>query len=56
MKVIFEIQGGSPVEMECNAGENLLEVARHIPSAITRIFPFWGFWMDCLIFATVPTE
>ncbi len=28
MKVIFQIEGGSPVEMECNAGDNLLELAR----------------------------
>ncbi len=28
MKVIFEIEGGSPVELECNAGDNLLELAR----------------------------
>ena len=28
MKVIFEIEGGSPVTMECNAGDNLLELAR----------------------------
>ena len=27
-KVIFEIEGGKPVEMTCNAGDNLLEVAR----------------------------
>ena len=28
MRVIFEIEGGSPVTMECNAGDNLLELAR----------------------------
>ena len=28
MKVIFQIEGGSPVEIECNAGDNLLELAR----------------------------
>ena len=28
MKVIFEIEGGSPVTMECNVGDNLLELAR----------------------------
>ena len=28
MKVIFQIEGGSPVELECNAGDNLLELAR----------------------------
>ena len=27
-KVIFQIEGGSPVTMECNDGENLLELAR----------------------------
>ena len=28
MRVIFEIEGGSPVTIECNAGDNLLELAR----------------------------
>ena len=28
MKVTFQIEGGSPVVMECNAGDNLLELAR----------------------------
>ena len=28
MRVIFEIEGGSPVTMECNVGDNLLELAR----------------------------
>ena len=28
MKVIFQIEGGSPVNIECNMGDNLLEVAR----------------------------
>ena len=28
MKVVFQIEGGSPVVMECNAGDNLLELAR----------------------------
>ena len=28
MKVTFEIEGGSPVTLECNAGDNLLELAR----------------------------
>ena len=28
MKVTFQIEGGSPVIMECNAGDNLLELAR----------------------------
>ena len=28
MKVIFQIEGGSSVEIECNAGDNLLELAR----------------------------
>ncbi len=28
MKVVFEIEGGSPIELECNAGDNLLELAR----------------------------
>ncbi len=28
MKVLFQIEGGTPVTMECNAGENLLELAR----------------------------
>ena len=34
MKVIFEIEGGSPVEITCNAGENLLELARRANVAI----------------------
>ena len=34
MKVIFQIEGGSPVEIECNAGDNLLEVARRANVAI----------------------
>ena len=28
MKVTFQIEGGCPVEIECNAGDNLLELAR----------------------------
>ena len=28
MKVTFQIEGGSPVIIECNAGDNLLELAR----------------------------
>ncbi len=28
MTVTFQIEGGSPVKMECNAGDNLLELAR----------------------------
>ena len=28
MKVTFQIEGGTPVVMECNAGDNLLELAR----------------------------
>ena len=28
MKVTFQIEGGNPVVMECNAGDNLLELAR----------------------------
>ena len=28
MKVIFQIEGASPVEIECSAGDNLLELAR----------------------------
>ncbi len=28
MKVIFQIEGASPVTIECNAGDNLLELAR----------------------------
>ena len=34
MKVIFEIEGGSAVEITCNAGENLLELARRANVAI----------------------
>ena len=33
-KVTFEIEGGSPVEIECNAGDNLLEAARRANVAI----------------------
>ena len=28
MKVTFQIEGATPVIMECNAGDNLLELAR----------------------------
>ena len=28
MKVTFQIEGSTPVIMECNAGDNLLELAR----------------------------
>ena len=28
MKVTFQIEGGAPVVMECNLGDNLLELAR----------------------------
>ena len=34
MKVTFQIEGGSPVTMECNAGDNLLEAARRANVAI----------------------
>ena len=34
MKVIFQIEGASPVEIECNAGDNLLELARRANVAI----------------------
>ena len=34
MKVTFQIQGGSPVTIECNAGDNLLELARRANVAI----------------------
>ena len=34
MKVIFQIEGGKPVEIECNAGDNLLELARRANVAI----------------------
>ena len=33
-KVIFQIEGANPVEMVCNAGDNLLEVARRANVAI----------------------
>ncbi len=33
-KVIFQIQGGSPVVIECNPGDNLLETARRANVAI----------------------
>ncbi len=34
MKVTFQIQGSSPVTIECNAGDNLLELARRANVAI----------------------
>ena len=34
MKVTFQIEGGSPVVIECNAEENLLELARRANVAI----------------------
>ena len=34
MKVTFQIEGGSPITIECNAGDNLLEVARRANVAI----------------------
>ena len=34
MKVTFQIEGGSPVAIECNAGDNLLELARRANVAI----------------------
>ena len=34
MKVTFQIEGGSPVIVECNAGDNLLELARRVNVAI----------------------
>ena len=33
-KVIFQIEGGSPVAIECNPGDNLLEAARRANVAI----------------------
>ena len=34
MKVIFQIEGGSPITIECNVGDNLLELARRANVAI----------------------
>ena len=34
MKVTFQIEGGNPVNIECNAGDNLLELARRANVAI----------------------
>ena len=34
MKVTFQIEGESPVIIECNAGDNLLELARRANVAI----------------------
>ena len=34
MKVTFQIEGGSPVSIECNLGDNLLELARRANVAI----------------------
>ena len=34
MKVTFQIEGGNPVTIECNAGDNLLELARRSNVAI----------------------
>ena len=34
MKVTFQIEGASPVQVECNAGDNLLELARRANVAI----------------------
>ena len=34
MKVTFQIEGGNPVVVECNAGDNLLELARRANVAI----------------------
>ena len=34
MKVTFQIEGGCPVEIECNLGDNLLELARRANVAI----------------------
>ena len=34
MKVVFQIEGGSSVQIECNAGDNLLELARRANVAI----------------------
>ena len=34
MKVTFQIEGATPVTIECNAGDNLLELARRANVAI----------------------
>ena len=34
MRVIFQIEGSTPVQIECNAGDNLLELARRANVAI----------------------
>ena len=39
MKVTFQIEGRSPVQIECNAGENLLELARRANVAIDARTP-----------------
>ena len=33
-KILFEIEGGNPVSIECNPGDNLLELARRANVAI----------------------
>ena len=38
-KILFEIEGGNPVSIECNPGDNLLELARRANVAIDAPAP-----------------
>ena len=44
MKVTFQIEGATPVMIECNAGDNLLELARRANVAIDPALMF-GLWV-----------
>ena len=37
MKVTFQIEGGNPVVMECNAGDNLLELAKEVRQTMAAL-------------------
>ena len=62
MKVIFQIEGASPVEIECNAGDNLLELARRANVAIDAPCSGNGSCGKCRVklvegeLATIPTR
>ena len=43
-KVVFQIEGGKPVTVDCNVGDNLLELARRANVAIDAPWSGNGSW------------
>ena len=54
MKVTFQIEGASPVIIECNDGDNLLELARRANVAIDAPCSGNGSCGKCRVFRKSP--